>query len=333
MYTKEMKHLINHIVFILDESGSMGGQPVPAVVDKEIEVLKRRSVELDQETRVSIYLFSDTVSNLVFDMDVMRFKSMSGLYNPGGQTALIDATIKGIQDHRSIVELYGDHAFLTYVVTDGQENLSTNHRPEHLADMIRSLADNWTVACLVPDPQGKFEAKKFGFPEESIAIWDTHSSKGFEEAGRTISNATHNYMTMRSTGVRSTKGLFTLDSQGLTKSALCPINFSYQIYTVPQDGRIDETTSSFTHRPYVPGSTFYQPVKAVKIQDYKEIFVQNIKSGIVYKGDNIRQMLGLPEQTVEVNPGQHKDWKIFVQSTSLNRKLFAGTQILVRMDY
>jgi hypothetical protein len=185
----------------------------------------------------------------------------------------------------------------------------------------------------VPDANGEYEAKKFGFPAGSISRWDTQSEKGFEEVGKQFSRVTTNYMTMRSTGTRGTKGLFTLDSSGLTKSALCPIAFSYQIYTVPADGRIDETVTHFTRRPYVPGSTFYQPTKAVKIQDYKEILVQNVKSGIIYKGDNIRSMLGLPEQTVEVNPGQHKDWKIFVQSTSLNRKLFAGTNIVVKMDY
>ena len=325
-------HLINHIVLIVDESGSMTGKPVETVVDKEIENLKKRSIELDQETRISIYRFNDNVSNMIFDMDVMRFKTMKGLYFPNGQTALIDATLKGIDDHQQIPEFYGDHAFLCYVITDGQENASIRKSTE-LEYVIGQLPDNWTIACLVPDAAGKYEAKKFGFPVDSIAIWDTKSNIGFEEMGRTISNATSNFMTMRSTGVRSTKGLFTLNSAQLTKSELCPINFSYRIFNILHDGRIDEAVEDATRRPYVVGSTFYQPVKAVKIQDYKEILVQNIKSGIVYKGDNIRQMLGLPDQTVEVNPGQHKDWRIFVQSTSLNRKLFAGTQILVKFDY
>lgn len=332
METKQLKHLVNHIIFVLDESGSMGYQPVPDVVDREIKVLQQRSVEMDQETRVSIYLFADVVKNLVFDMDVMRFKSMHGLYHPGGQTALIDATLKGIEDHLKIPQMYGDHAFLAYVITDGQENKSRIGSGQ-LQVQINDLQDNWTIACLVPNPQGKFEAKKFGFPEESIALWDTQAADGLEEAGRTISTATQSYMTMRSQGVRSTRGLFTLDSKGLKKSQLEPINFSYQIFSVMNDGRIDETVAMATNRPYVPGSTFYQPIKAVKIQDYKEILVQNVNTKIVYGGEHIRQLLGLPDQTVEVNPGQHKDWKIFVQSTSLNRKLFAGTQIIVRMDY
>jgi hypothetical protein len=332
MGTKKIEHLVNHIVLVLDGSGSMRGQPVEAVVDREIDNLKQRSVDLNQETRISIYLFNTKVENLVFDMDVMRFKTLRGLYDADGQTALIDATMKGLGDHQHIPELYDDHAFLAYVITDGQENASV-HRSGELATMIENLPDNWTVACLVPDANGEYEAKKFGFPAGSIAKWDTHSAKGFEEVGKQFTTVTSNYMTMRASGVRSTKGLFTLDSKGLHKSDLKPIDFSYQIYNILHDGRIDEAVEDLTGRRYVPGSTFYQPMKAVKIQDYKEILVQNVKSGIVYSGENIRQLLGLPSQTVEVNPGQHKDWKIFVQSTSLNRKLFAGTQILVRMDY
>jgi Mg-chelatase subunit ChlD len=54
------KHLINHIVFVVDESGSMQllSKDVVKVFDSQIQHLAQRSQELDQETRVSVYLFN-----------------------------------------------------------------------------------------------------------------------------------------------------------------------------------------------------------------------------------------------------------------------------------
>ncbi len=329
-----IEHLVNHIVLVVDESGSMAGQPVATVVDTELKNLRQQSLDMRQETRISIYTFSyaGNITCIVWDMDVMRFETIAGMYHPDGQTALIDATLQAILDNKTIPTKYGDHAFLIYVITDGQENNSRS-RSGTLVSQLQTLPDNWTLACLVPDANGVYEAKKYGFPKESIATWNTQSKTGFEEVGKQFSRVTSNYMTMRSTGVRGTKGLFTIDAGGLKKSKLDPVDFSYEIFEVPYDGRIDETVERFTHRPYAVGSTFYEPMKTVKIQDYKLILAMNMKSGQVYGGDNIRELLGLPPQTVEVNPSHHRDWKIFVQSTSLNRKLFGGTQILVRKDY
>lgn len=326
---QQYQHFINHISLVVDRSGSMAGQPVVQVFDKNLEYLKKRSVELDQETRISIYLFDDKIECLTFDMDVMRFKSLAGYYNIGGQTALIDAVHKSVEDNKKLPELYGDHAFLQYVITDGQENRSAR-RAEHLQQLINSLPDNWTNACLVPDERGAKEAQRFGFNGGSIAVWDTKAAGAFEKVGTQFTKTVDAYMNMRSTGVRGTKGLFTLDSAGLQKSQLQEIPPKYfDVYPVHNDSPIKDYVESFSGEKYRLGSTYYQPVKPVKIQDYKGILVQDVRNGRVYEGNNIRQLLGIPSQTVEVNPGQHKDWRVFVQSTSANRKLFKDTFILV----
>jgi hypothetical protein len=262
-------------------------------------------------------------------MDVMRFKSLEGYYQIGGNTALIDAVIKSAEDNKKLPELYGDHAFLQYVITDGQENRSKN-TAERLRNLLQGLPDNWTTACLVPDRSGATYAERFGFNGGSISVWDVNASNAFDKVGAQFSKTLDNYMQMRSTGVRGTKGLFTLNTDGLTKTNLNEIpGRYYDIYPVRKDSPIKEYVEAFSGEKYRLGSTYYQPVKPVKIQDYKGILVQDIKNGRVYEGNNIRQLLGIPNETVEVNPGQHKDWRIFVQSTSTNRKLFADTFILV----
>lgn len=328
-----LQHLINHISLVVDKSASMRSHSakVVEVFDRELNNLKQRSVDAHQETRISIYLFDDYIEVLTFDMDVMRFTSLKDYYKIGGNTALIDATLQAIEDNRKLPELYGDHAFLLYVITDGQENASKKNTRNAIANTLTNLPDNWTTGILVPDNQGVKYAQEFGFNAGSIATWDIGAS--FENVGQNFNSVTTSYMDMRSKGIRSTKGLFTLDSSKLdvvrgNLQELPP--YSYEVYPVRNKAAIKSYIESWTKQPYRLGSAYYEPAATVDIQDYKKILVQDVRNGRVYEGSNIRQLLGIPASTAKVNPGQHKDWRIFVQSTSVNRNLLPDTFVLVR---
>lgn len=150
-----MNNIINHIVFVVDKSGSMASlrDVVVKVFDKQIKYLAERSRVLDQETRVTVYCFDDTPECIIFDKDVLRLPSLAGLYKTSGRTALIDATLLAIDDLSKTHVKYGDHSFLLYVLTDGEENSSSNSR-HSIQTVINSLPDNWTVAVLVPNQTG-----------------------------------------------------------------------------------------------------------------------------------------------------------------------------------
>lgn len=325
----------NHIGFVVDSSGSMHhlSKEVVDVFDSQIAHLRRRSIELNQETRVSVYLFSDKVRCVVFDMDVMRPISMKSLYVANGGTSLMDATGQGITDMRRIPELYSDHAFLFYVLTDGEENQSKNYTSSKLNSFINSLPDNWTVACLVPNATGKFEAKKFGFPEGNIEVWST-TSIGIETIGKTMTSATDTFMQNRAQGIRSTKNLFKVDmtkvsSAQITKALQELKKAEYAIYSVGQQTQIRPFVETMSGKLYVKGCAYYKLSKTEEIQGYKEIAVRNRKNNKVYSGPNARQVIGLPNHDMKVAPGDHGDWDIFVQSTSVNRKLMPGNEVMV----
>ena len=78
------------------------------------------------------------------------------------------------------------------------------------------------------------------------------------------------------------------------------------------------------------GAAFYLLMKPEnEVQDHKQIAIRDKKTGVIYSGVNARQMLGLPYHgTVKVVPGNHGGYDIFIQSTSVNRKLVKGTQVL-----
>lgn len=329
------ENYINHVVLTLDASYSM--QPhagdLIKVATSQIEHLARRSQELDQETRVSIYDFADDVRCLVYDKDVLRLPSIAGLYRPRGNTALIDATIKSLRDLAHTAQLYGDHAFLEFVLTDGEENRS-RHTGMDLRRELGGLPEQWTVACLVPDQMSKHEAQGFGFAPANIAVWNPDARTGVEDAGAVIRQATESFMTNRAKGMRGTATLFSTGVDvvnGATVRAVlgAPMDrTAYDIIPVSTDDYIRPFVES-RGLPYSIGQGYYQLTKTETIQNRKQIAVREKATGAVYAGPQARELLGLGGNDVRVKPDHNPAWDVFVQSTSVNRRLVAGTDLLV----
>jgi len=81
------------------------------------------------------------------------------------------------------------------------------------------------------------------------------------------------------------------------------------------------------------GRGFYEFTKRVLVQDYKEVIVQDRNTGDMFTGNDARQILGIPVGHGEkVKPGVLDKWRGFIQSTSPNRKLIAGTKFLYEAD-
>ncbi len=330
-----LQHFVNHIAFIIDASYSMHSRAndVARVFDGQISHLRKKSVDLNQETRVSIYLFNDDVDCLIFDQDVMRTPSIGGYYNTAGNTALMDATAKAVADMQKLPELYGDHAFLLDVLTDGEENRSKNINAQRLNAMLSGLPDNWTVACQVPHARGEREARLHGFLQGSIAIWDTIGAQGFEKGVRQTTDAIDNYMTMRSTGVRGTKSFF--DLKGASKTDILGVlqqipNDKFRVLDIAsRDDGIEVRDFVEKHLgPYAPGKSYYELVKSETVQAGKQIAIQHHKSREVFTGQKARDLLGLPAHETRIRPTDYGDWRVFVQSTSYNRHLPAGSKLL-----
>jgi hypothetical protein len=328
------QNYINHVGLVLDASGSMGHlqSSTVKVADLQVQYLAQRSQELDQETRATVYQFDTRVDCLYYDKDVLRLPSIANHYKIGGQTALIDASLQAMKDLQQTATLYGDHAFLLYVLTDGMENAS-KAPASSLRSMLTTMPDNWTIAVFVPDQNGVFEAKKLGFAPGNIQVWDT-SAKGIQEVGRIIQSTTDAYMQARSQGVRSTKGLFQLGIQNLdqhtVETSLTAVPSSwYTIVLVPRQMEISEGVETLTGQRYQKGSAFYQLTKAETIQASKDVFVRDRATRVLFSGRQARTLLGLPDYDVRVAPADHPNYDIFIQSTSYNRKLVPGTELIV----
>jgi hypothetical protein len=325
---------ITHVNLVLDASYSMQGHAgnLIKVVDNHIQHLADRSRQLDQDIHISVYDFADDVRCVIYDRDVLRLPSIAQLYRPRGNTALIDATVQSLDELAQTAQIHGEHAFLTYVLTDGQENRS-RRRAADLRAKLSGLPSNWTVACLVPDALGKDDAMAFGFAPDNIAIWNPNGRRGVEEAGAVMEQATDTFLDNRARGVVGTRSLFSTGVDAVNastvKAALTPLaRTAYDIIPVSTDDYIRPFVES-RGLHYSIGAGYYQLTKRETIQNRKQIAIREKATGKIYAGPAARSLLGLGGDDVRVTPDTNPAWDVFIQSTSVNRRLVAGTDLLI----
>lgn len=77
------------------------------------------------------------------------------------------------------------------------------------------------------------------------------------------------------------------------------------------------------------GRGFYEFTKRVEVQSHKEIILMDKKSGNFYSGNAARQLAGIPVGvSAKVSPENLPNYYVFIQSTSVNRKLLKDTRFL-----
>eukprot|EP01065_Artemidia_motanka_P053536 TRINITY_DN9959_c0_g1_i1.p1 TRINITY_DN9959_c0_g1~~TRINITY_DN9959_c0_g1_i1.p1 ORF type:complete len:575 (+),score=184.58 TRINITY_DN9959_c0_g1_i1:66-1727(+) len=82
--------------------------------------------------------------------------------------------------------------------------------------------------------------------------------------------------------------------------------------------------------PFTSGKGFYKVQKSESISSAKQMVAVNHGSGVVIRGAaEVRSKLELGTGTITVSPSALAGWDLFVQSTSPNRKLTAGSVALI----
>ena len=106
----------------------------------------------------------------------------------------------------------------------------------------------------------------------------------------------------------------------------------FQILEVDRDCSIKEFVEE-QGATFKKGRGFYEFTKTETIQAYKEIILMDKKTGDLFAGKAARDMLGLPEGTeARIKPASLDKYMVFVQSTSVNRKLIAKTKFLYEVE-
>lgn len=331
---------VNHVVFVIDRSGSMSSirRQVAAVFNDQLSTMKKSSVDLNQPTFVTIYTFNSAVGKP--EPFVAPIEKVAEIKPPSctGGTALYDATGQAIVDMQALESANKDNvSFMVLVLTDGAENSSRKYR-DKIKDMIQKVQDTgrWTLAFLTP-PGGERTLESFGIPSGNIQIWQT-SAAGMQKLRESMQQGMGNFYAARQTGQKAVVGVFTTNMANVSVEKVTAelVDVSADFLKLPVATASDirtlvDSSLAGTGKKFQKGNGFYELTKPELVQERKELAIVDKASGKIYAGANARSMLGLPDGTrCKVKPGDHGAFQIFVQSTSVNRVLVLGSTLLYR---
>lgn len=335
----------NYIGFARDHSASMRSLVRHAERDYNSTITSVRDAALkeNQDTIVSVvelgYGDTDKVRHVVTNSNITALQPLfEGEYRANGRgTPLFDAVGELISEFQNKPDANNaDVSFLIMVTTDGQENASRNWTAHRIAETIKKLqgTDRWTFVFRVPHGYAN-ELARMGIPAANILEWE-QTQRGVEVAAHRTSEAFTSYFSARSAGERSTKTFYT-SVANVTEAdvkQLGDISAEVSLFPVAakEQGMMirDFVEKRLGGKPMLKGAAFYQLVKTEeKVQGHKLIAIRDKDTGAIYCGPQARDLIGLPRgMDARVKPDTAGKWQVFVQSTSVNRKVDANTSIM-----
>jgi uncharacterized protein YegL len=321
-----MKKPKTYVMFVLDKSGSMLdiSQKTVDAFNKAVEVTREKAV--GQETSVSLVTFSNNVHTVFFNADVSTLKPLTlNDYKPNGLTAMLDGIGEAVSLLKGVPDANDENvSFLVIVITDGHENNSRKFSSNQIVKVLKETqsTDRWSFAFQVPPGSKHSLEQTYNIPSDNIFQWEA-TAEGIQKSSLANNLGLSNYFAARSAGVKSVKKFYEVKK-------LKNISNQFKVFTVPSECSVKEFIEQKTKLPYVIGSTYYQLMKPEKVQQRKAVLIMEKGKKAVYGGAEARSLIGLPaDGEAKVEPGNHSNYDIFVQSTSVNRKLPRGTKVLV----
>lgn len=328
----------NYIGFSKDASGSMGSLARAAIKDynANITAVKDAATAHMLDTIVYSNSFASSVTREVVNSNPHVLKPLER-WDSSGLTALYDGIGDLIEQFEKVPDINDQKvSFLIMATTDGEENHSQKWTSGSLANKIKELqaTERWTFVVRVPKGQ-RHTVSSLGIPEGNIQEWDT-TTAGIEASAVATTQSMTKFYATRASGQKGSS-VFFADAAQVDTSTLKDITDQTSLYVVaPNQNGMELRDFILKHRQvYLKGSAFYQLTKTEpRVQHDKIVAVrdrnpQSKTFGKVYAGKDARKMIGLPDNAnARLHPGDHKDYDIFIQSKSVNRKLVAQTGVL-----
>jgi uncharacterized protein YegL len=334
-----VKPKLNRVAFVIDRSGSMSPvyRHALAALHSNIQTLRDQEKLTGQKTLVTVITFDDRIDVIRLDTPLSILREVTDReIMPRNQTALWDAVDVAIKTFEAIPEETDyDVSYLIITLTDGAENASGTTRYTLSSSMKKhQMSDRWTFAFLVPPGHSHMITNALGAPGGNVSEWEA-TQKGVETYKTQTNDALRGYYTARSAGHGATQTFYT-DLSNVTsaqiKSNFVDVRTNVAIWPVTKTADIRTLCESKGAMPYEKGAAFYQLTKTEEVQAYKKLVIIDRTSGSVYSGaaNSMRNLLGIPSSkgTIKLAPGNNGNFDVFVQSTSVNRKVYAGSKIV-----
>lgn len=329
------------VVFVLDRSGSMSWLMAQARknLQDQLEVL-RSAAGPNDVYRVTVLCFDDRSIYTATAQEIAALtQPMSQLYvDARGSTALNDAVKDAIERTKQFADR--GQAFLISIVTDGGENASRSIAAPQLKQLVSDSIVTGRYTFAYAGPQGsEGHARSIGIPAGNTTTWE-QTVRGTQHLGATQVASFSSYATTRSAGVMSSTSFYAQpvtanpqDFANKLQKQLTKLDAAqYQVERVMgTDPTVIRKFCEAKLGGFRKGKIYYQLTESEKVQDYKGIVIQDTATGSFYSGwDAAAKLLGIPKfsGTVRIRPGKLGEFKVFIQSTSVNRKLTPGTAVV-----
>lgn len=333
-----MKQPKNYINLVNDHSGSMSVIRHAALKDynSNINAIKEAATREMLDTVVSVIGIGlgNGVERQVVISNPHVLKAAENWPCPGG-TPLYDGIGNAIKLMDGLPDIKDEHvSVLVMITTDGQEMHSKEFNSVTLARWIKERQDTgrWTFVLRVPTEYvSSHSITCLGIPLDNIQGWDT-TSEGMAASTATSTAAMDGFFAARSAG-RKASSSFYANAASVDVNALSIVPESkIKTYVVDQahHGKWIRDFILTKRMKFLKGACFFQLTKTEgRVGPEKLILLRDKDTGIYYGGEKTREMLGLPKnQNVRLHPGMQGVYDIFVQSTSINRHLIAGTGVM-----
>lgn len=202
------------INFILDKSGSMAycQEATISGFNEYLQSLKKKAK--GSKMLFTLTLFDTLLQKRYLMTPIKEVKPLNvETYIPDGLTALYDATVETIENAASKMdemrELGNRVNSLVIVMTDGEENSSTEHNQNCLKELIDKLKQDkrWTFVFLGANQDAWANANQMGFNEVNVVNWH-NTSMGSSLAFNLLANQTMAFCSSSATGnIKSLKSL------------------------------------------------------------------------------------------------------------------------------
>lgn len=332
----------NYIGIVRDHSASMSHLRAQALKDYNSQIVSIRNnsqkYNIDTIVSTSICGYGRTRDAKldVVNSSVNRLENLNTYETAGCGTPLWDAVGLLIENFSKVPD-FGDPevTFLIIVITDGEENSSKIYSSSRLSTLIKifTATDRWTFAFRVPVGYKRQLQSTLNIPEGNIVEWK-QTNKGFEKVTNITNQSFDSYYSARSLGVRSTNKFF-VDVNNLQehtlKNVLNDIKKEVEFFVVPNVIEIKEFLENDKGVPYIKGQCFYSLVKTETLQPQKKIAIRDKSTGAVYVGNEARDLLNLPrDYDIKIVPSTYSAYyEVFIQSTSVNRKLMPNQTVML----
>jgi len=332
------------VILVIDNSVSMTAGIKHAAARKQIQLICDQLRSNMPQWAVKVLFFGYDVST-AFTGEAKLLPLLHERYHPNeGATRLYDAVRTAV-----VAALGVSIPSLIYLITDGEPTGYTmtaiaSHRSLAAARVKEALDSKRVTMICVGPPTATAFFESCGIPggaDGCIRSWDGYDAKDLDKITGQVSEGLKSYAAAREAGETQVKKFF-VDGRKLEARLheLIDITALCKVLRVDRECVLQPFVEDSGHK-FVPGANFYpltkketlRPNRAILVRPKNRNGVNGGAFGHVFSGPNVREVLGLPtDREVTVEPGDMGNLELFLESSSHNRLLVRGTDLIVRLD-